>query len=119
MVERTLNLSDIQHFSVGDGPGIRTTVFFKGCGLRCPWCHNPETWTTERVVMVYEKANRTVVSGTHRRLSEVVREVLRDAMVHPEKYPTMVVRVSGFSAIYVTLDPPVQEDILNRTQQDE
>jgi len=34
---------DIQRFSVNDGPGIRTTVFFKGCGLRCRWCHNPES----------------------------------------------------------------------------
>ena len=33
---------DIQRFSVHDGPGIRTTVFFKGCPLRCRWCHNPE-----------------------------------------------------------------------------
>jgi len=33
---------DIQRFSVHDGPGIRTTVFFKGCPLRCKWCHNPE-----------------------------------------------------------------------------
>ncbi len=33
---------DIQRFSVHDGPGIRTTVFFKGCSLRCFWCHNPE-----------------------------------------------------------------------------
>ena len=33
---------DIQRFSVHDGPGIRTTVFMKGCGLRCAWCHNPE-----------------------------------------------------------------------------
>jgi len=33
---------DIQHFCVDDGPGIRTTVFFKGCPLRCIWCHNPE-----------------------------------------------------------------------------
>ncbi len=33
---------DIQHFCVDDGPGIRTTVFFKGCPLRCVWCHNPE-----------------------------------------------------------------------------
>lgn len=33
---------DIQRFSVHDGPGIRTTVFMKGCSLRCPWCHNPE-----------------------------------------------------------------------------
>lgn len=33
----------IQRFSLNDGPGIRTTVFFKGCNLRCAWCHNPET----------------------------------------------------------------------------
>ena len=33
---------DIQRFSVHDGPGIRTTVFMKGCNLRCAWCHNPE-----------------------------------------------------------------------------
>ncbi len=32
----------IQRFSIHDGPGIRTTVFFKGCSLRCFWCHNPE-----------------------------------------------------------------------------
>lgn len=34
---------DIQRFSVHDGPGIRTTVFFKGCPLRCRWCQNPES----------------------------------------------------------------------------
>ncbi len=34
---------DIQKFSIHDGPGIRTTVFLKGCALRCPWCHNPES----------------------------------------------------------------------------
>ena len=38
-------LFNIQHFSIHDGPGIRTTVFFKGCNLRCPWCHNPESWS--------------------------------------------------------------------------
>ena len=36
-------VTDIQRFSVHDGPGIRTTVFLKGCNLRCAWCHNPET----------------------------------------------------------------------------
>lgn len=35
-------LFNIQHFSIQDGPGIRTTVFFKGCPLDCAWCHNPE-----------------------------------------------------------------------------
>lgn len=36
-------LFDIQKFSLNDGPGIRTTLFFKGCSLRCKWCHNPES----------------------------------------------------------------------------
>lgn len=39
-------ITNIQRFSLHDGPGIRTTVFFKGCPLRCLWCHNPETWRT-------------------------------------------------------------------------
>jgi glycyl-radical enzyme activating protein len=36
------NIIDIKRFTVHDGPGIRSTVFLKGCGLRCAWCHNPE-----------------------------------------------------------------------------
>lgn len=36
-------ITDIQRYSIHDGDGIRTTVFFKGCPLRCAWCHNPET----------------------------------------------------------------------------
>jgi len=39
----TGKIFDIQGFSVHDGPGIRTTVFLKGCNLRCPWCHSPES----------------------------------------------------------------------------
>lgn len=35
---------DIQRYSIHDGPGIRTVVFFKGCPLRCNWCQNPESW---------------------------------------------------------------------------
>lgn len=38
-----MNIFNIQHFSIGDGFGIRSTVFFCGCNLRCPWCHNPES----------------------------------------------------------------------------
>ncbi|MHA1786114.1 MAG: 4Fe-4S cluster-binding domain-containing protein, partial [Candidatus Helarchaeota archaeon] len=34
---------NIQKYSIEDGPGIRTTVFFKGCPLRCKWCHNVES----------------------------------------------------------------------------
>ncbi len=44
---------DIQRFSVHDGPGIRTTVFLKGCPLRCAWCHNPESQSGEPVLAFY------------------------------------------------------------------
>ncbi len=37
-----VKITDIQHFSLHDGAGIRTTVFLKGCNLKCPWCANPE-----------------------------------------------------------------------------
>lgn len=42
---------NVQRFSVEDGPGIRTTVFLKGCGLRCRWCQNPESWSLEPVLV--------------------------------------------------------------------
>ena len=46
---------DIQRFSVHDGPGIRTTVFMKGCSLRCGWCHNPEGLRMEPQVQFFEE----------------------------------------------------------------
>ena len=45
---------DIQRTSFVDGPGIRTTVFFKGCNLRCAWCHNPESQRFEKQLMFYK-----------------------------------------------------------------
>lgn len=42
-----LTISKVQRFSVDDGPGIRSTVFLKGCNLRCEWCHNPENIARE------------------------------------------------------------------------
>lgn len=45
---------NIQRMSVHDGPGIRTTVFFKGCPLRCQWCSNPESISFSKQLMVFE-----------------------------------------------------------------
>lgn len=45
---------DIQRFSISDGPGIRTTVFFKGCNLRCAWCHNPESQSAKKQMLFYK-----------------------------------------------------------------
>lgn len=45
---------NIQHFSIHDGPGIRTTVFFKGCPLNCWWCHNPESMESRNQLIYRE-----------------------------------------------------------------
>ncbi|HQC43190.1 MAG TPA: glycyl-radical enzyme activating protein [Verrucomicrobiota bacterium] len=47
-------LTHIQHYCLQDGPGIRTTVFFKGCPLQCRWCHNPEAISPEPEVLLSE-----------------------------------------------------------------
>ncbi len=52
---------DIRRYSVHDGPGIRTTVFFKGCPLSCWWCHNPESQGRER--FVYYNPDRCLGCG--------------------------------------------------------
>ena len=54
-------LFDIERNSFVDGPGIRTTVFFKGCNLRCKWCHNPESWLPEPQMLFY--ANKCTGCG--------------------------------------------------------
>lgn len=47
-------VTDIQRFSIHDGPGIRTLVFLKGCPLRCPWCSNPETQLRDPEIAYFE-----------------------------------------------------------------
>ena len=50
----TATIFDIERASYVDGPGIRTTVFFKGCNLRCAWCHNPESQSRAPQMMFYQ-----------------------------------------------------------------
>lgn len=57
----TGRIFNIQRFSVNDGPGIRTTVFLKGCPLSCVWCHNPESQSQEREILY--RANRCLRCG--------------------------------------------------------
>lgn len=54
MSDKKGTIFNIQRFSINDGPGIRTTVFLKGCMLDCAWCHNPESKSNKRQLMFYE-----------------------------------------------------------------
>ena len=57
---------DIKRYAIHDGPGIRTTVFFKGCSLHCRWCHNPESQSFEEVKMtVKQKLGDRVFEENH------------------------------------------------------
>ena len=51
---RTATIFDIARASFVDGPGIRTTVFFKGCNLHCAWCHNPESQAPDTQILFYQ-----------------------------------------------------------------
>lgn len=55
-------ITTIQRMSVHDGAGIRSTLFLKGCNMRCRWCHNPETW--ERGVLLQQIAGRCIGCGS-------------------------------------------------------
>jgi pyruvate formate lyase activating enzyme len=66
-------ITNIQRFALDDGPGARTTVFFKGCGLSCKWCHNPETISAKKQLQYEERSckscgscTRVCATGAHR-----------------------------------------------------
>ncbi len=64
----------IKELAVHDGPGIRTTVFMKGCPLRCSWCHNPEGLTETPVVMRGPRERIVGIKYTSGELAEVILE---------------------------------------------
>ena len=85
-----VTIFDIKRFAVHDGPGIRTTVFLKGCPLRCWWCHNPESQDKEPVrVDIMRKVNGKHVPGEkvygeHMEVDQVVETLIRDAHFYEE-----------------------------------
>jgi len=80
-------VTNIQRFSIHDGPGIRTTVFLKGCNLRCYWCHNPETLAPKSELQIFldrcigcGECFKRCVHGCHI-LSNGSRQYLRELCV--------------------------------------
>ena len=81
---------DIKRFTIHDGPGIRTTVFFKGCPLACAWCHNPESILPEpervnkQVKFDGRDIEREETIGRFYGKDELMREILKDTLFYDE-----------------------------------
>ena len=71
---------NIQKFCINDGPGIRTTVFLKGCPLHCAWCHNPESHSSE--IQVMKENGKDILCGKYVEVEEVMEEVLKDKVFY-------------------------------------
>ena len=69
-------LTNIQRFSLHDGPGIRTTIFLKGCPIRCPWCSNPENLSP--VLQPYTKGQIEDVFGRYCSWESLYGEIMKD-----------------------------------------
>lgn len=78
-------ITNIQRFSLHDGPGIRTTVFLKGCSLQCPWCSNPENISYQP--QNYIKDGISGIYGRYYTPDELVRECLKDKNFYGGKLP--------------------------------
>ncbi len=81
---------DIKRFAVHDGPGIRTTIFFKGCPLSCWWCHNPESRdsapqkTFKHLSIEGKVFERQEITGYEIDVDDLIRQVVRDRIFYEE-----------------------------------
>jgi len=103
---------DIKKYSINDGPGIRTTIFFKGCPLKCWWCHNPESREPEpeefpecifRWNPEFDSSLRNVV-GRKVTVTEVMKEIEKDIPFYQQ---------SKGGATFSGGEPMLQIDFLN------
>ena len=96
---------DIKRYAIHDGPGIRTTLFMKGCPLRCVWCHNPEGWTSQRQ-RLYKRSKcigcRSCVEACPQHALEMTAEGIRPTANEcllcgkcAEECPTMALEMCG------------------------
>ncbi|MDR0504631.1 MAG: radical SAM protein [Bifidobacteriaceae bacterium] len=77
------HIFNVQRFSTSDGPGLRTTVFFKGCPLRCAWCHNPESQSFAPEPMPTPGSGIETV-GQPWTIPELVAECLKDQVFYDQ-----------------------------------
>jgi len=100
---------DIKRYALHDGPGIRTTVFLKGCALRCWWCHNPESQiphperSTRELRLGDACLSEDISIGREMTASEVISEIERDTVFYDE---------SGGGVTFSGGEPLIQPEFL-------
>ncbi len=103
---------DLKKFAVHDGPGIRTTVFFKGCPLNCTWCHNPESKKSEVETLITTNRRRCLdlsysetkeVLGREVTVNDLMSEIKKDIPYYDE---------SGGGVTFSGGEPMMQVDFL-------
>jgi len=102
---------DIKHYAIHDGPGIRTTVFLKGCPMKCWWCHNPESQLmepepVEKVRKIDDiPISKTEISGEWMDVDEVMELIKKDSVYYEE---------SGGGVTFSGGEPLMQFDFVDR-----
>lgn len=96
---------DIKRFAIHDGPGIRTSIFFKGCPLSCWWCHNPESCAIGIQNLNFEFKGKTTI-GWESTAEELLVEVEKDRVFFDE---------SGGGVTFTGGEPMMQASFLKET----
>lgn len=94
---------EIREFTLHDGPGVRTTVFFKGCPLRCAWCHNPEGQSFAIETMT-RRDGTGIICGSDWTAKDLARELLCNADIMVQ---------SGGGVTFSGGEPLAQADFLD------
>ncbi len=113
---------DIKRFAIHDGPGIRTTVFFKGCPLKCIWCHNPEGISPSKEMMYFEykcikcktcekmcPSKAIYFEGENHRIR---REVCDICGICDENCPSGALKIVGIEITVQELIKEIEKDVL-------
>ncbi len=87
-MSKTGIIFDIKKYAIHDGPGIRTTIFFKGCSMACQWCHNPESKNVgiEKFVVKdrVKKSTKHEIVGYEMSVDEVMEKIEKDRVFYDE-----------------------------------
>jgi len=112
-------LTNIQRFSLHDGPGIRTTIFLKGCSIRCPWCSNPEN--LKHCPEPYVKDDVPGIYGRYLTCDEVYHEIMKDKIFYQiggtgkglNALPGGVTFSGGEALLQITVLEPLLERLIS------